>query len=209
MLNSILEKLKKMKIKRALYPAAILVFLLIILTIFLKTAEFLYKNINRPFSVNEAFLESQLTRINFGDYELLSKKLGFTFPVAPAPQLPEILPSPEVLPSEEPTSTPTTTEFQTEENKQDLKIAIFNTTLASGLASQLKEQLEEKGFLVQRIGNESPTLEQTTIQIKEAVKNSPFVEEIKQIVSEEYLLSEIQTLTEESEYDVLILIGQE
>ncbi|MGB9911357.1 MAG: LytR C-terminal domain-containing protein [Microgenomates group bacterium] len=112
--------------------------------------------------------------------------------------------TPEV--EEELTSTPTPTIVL---DRKDLKIKILNGTGVPGSASKGAKFLEALGYSKIDTGNaDSFDYKETVIKIKEDKKE--YLSLIKQDLAERYTLNEEEeTLKEEENYDVIIILGEE
>jgi hypothetical protein len=186
--------------------------------LFLSGAKFLSNSINKTFTVEPSGIESDLTRINFSNLDVVAKKLGIEIKASgtstspnPTPAEPPVVEPPpptqnEVTGPIAPAPAPT----PAVEDKKSLKIEVLNSTKTAGLAGELKTLIEAGGFTVEKTGNSSPTVETTTIQAK-ADKQASFptsLSDLKQIVSTKYPVATIDTLSADSPYDVIITIGK-
>lgn len=195
MLNEILNKIKNIKLKQIIYPLILIIFIAVAIIIFVISAKFLTNNINKAFRIDEEIAKLGLIELNVSGFDLVSKKL--TLPPLPPPPPP---PSPEPI-KELPPPPPMI------EDKASLKIAILNSTQTAGLAAGLRNELTKAGFLIEKVGDQKNIEATTLIKVKESKKNSNLINEIKDLVSKKYT-PEIQTLEEESLYDLVIIIGK-
>jgi hypothetical protein len=204
---SFLKKLKGLEWRNFLYPLISGIFFLLIVGLSFSVLQFLSKNLNKAFSVNEAAVQLQLVRVNRDNLVVAAKKLGIEL-VSEQPTLPPPEPPPPPESVEQPLEE--TLEEALEEDKTLLKIQVLNSTKTTGLAGLLKEELLNAGFLVENTGNFSTIQELTQVKIKEekAASFPASVDELKQIVSEKYTLDEeAQNLEPDSPYDIVIIIG--
>jgi len=220
--KQLLEKFKSLEWKKLIYPAISGFFFIITLLLFLSGAKFLSNSINKTFTVESSSIESDLTRINFNNLDVVAKKLGIEIkssetstspnptPVevpAPQPEPPPVSQNEnEVAGPVAPTPAPT----PAVEDKKSLKIEVLNSTKTAGLAGELKTLIENSGYVVEKTGNSSPVAETTSIKVK-AETQSAFptsVAELKQIVSSKYSSAAIDTLEPDSPYNIVITIGK-
>lgn len=103
-------------------------------------------------------------------------------------------------------STPSV-EIRTDLKKEDLKVRVENATQTSGLASKTRDYLNDKGFVIQSVGNATDERETTVIQIKPSMKDyGPILVEA---MKDDYKVSVEETLPEDEDYDALVLVGLE
>ena len=140
----------------------------------------------------------------------------------------EISPTPEVFPSEEPTpteiidesptpeaeETPDPTEKPTPAEKaaptkaSELNIQVLNGTGEAGIAATAKEFLSGKGYESIETGN-ADNNEYTGVTLKSKSSAADYLEEFKTDLEEKYTVSdESDTLSEDSLFDVVIIIGK-
>ncbi len=185
-------------IQKTVCPVVALIFIIIASFVFIKTISFLSDNINKAFIINEVAIENGVLKLDMENYDLIRKKFNLPQFIEPTPATPSV--------EDTPPTAPQSSELKIE--KSSLSIKILNGAGISGLAGQLKNRLTQAGYSVSEIGN-SPSLENTTIQIKSSQKtNEELINEITQIVSERYVPQMGPDLTEEDAYDIIIMIGK-
>lgn len=203
------EKIKRLKLKQVVYPAIITVFITINVVLFAVTAKFLSSNINKAFTVDEKTIEQKTTGIDMSNYFIIAKKMKLPIET----ETPAAQPTPETTDIQEATTTQEDQQenpVQVEENKTDLKIQILNSTKTKGLAGELKDILTNAGFIVGQTGNQEKTEKITAIKIKESKKNyDSSISELKTLISQKYAPGETQTLEENAEHDIVIVIGEQ
>lgn len=111
----------------------------------------------------------------------------------------------EVTPTPLPTATPTPAVESKEKSK--LIIKILNSTTKSGFAGQVGKLLEAEGFEDIKTGNaQTKNQETTTIKIKESEKT--YLEEVSQLLNDEYNIKiESSYLNPDEEEDIIITLG--
>ena len=109
----------------------------------------------------------------------------------------------EVVPTDTPTPTPTPV-F----NREEISVQVLNGSGAAGVAGAAEKVLEDKGYANIEIGNaEEFDYENVTIQLKS--KYSEFFEDIKKDLEDNYTVNDTyEELDEESEFDVVIIVGK-
>ncbi len=203
--TEILSKLKALKFKQIIYPLIITLFIITVIILLVSSTKFLSKNINAIFSSDVSQdISSQLLKVDVAKFYFVADRLGISTEPAAAPQ--ETAPPEPAIEEPSPTA-PESTSTAEEIDKTSLKISVLNSTAVAGLAKSLKSDLEADGFLVQKIGDTSPLLQNTIIKIKES--KSAYASLVKEIVSQKYILGEDQTLEEENSNDVIIIIGNQ
>lgn len=117
---------------------------------------------------------------------------------------------PTLVPEEtvEQISTPTPTPTIILE-RSDLKIEVLNGSGVPGTAAKAADFLEELGYQKPATGNaDSYDYSSTIIKIKESKQD--YLPILKEDLSEKYTLSEeVDTLDEDEDFDVVIIIGKE
>jgi hypothetical protein len=205
-MNALHKQSKRIRLQQLIYPGVLLIFAIILLSLFAKASMFLSKHVNKPFAIAELNIESALLRINLEQYDLITKKLGIvTTNTDGASEAAEKLEQTEEISELESILKSST------QKKQALKIAVFNTTNITGKAASLKADLGSADFNTVTIGSQSPVREQTSIQIKESLIRKAEILELRQVVGQQYSLEEndITILDEQNGFDVIIIIGQE
>ena len=204
--NNFSNRIKKLKIKRIIYPAIFTILIISLIIIFVSSARFLSQNLNKAFvSPNEKTIESQLIKIDLANYNLVIKKLGIKNEPTPAPETIQPITSPATTTEIQQPAPTSTIQYK---NKTVLKIEILNSAKPPGLAADLKTLLTNSGFMVEKTGNQSAAEEITLVKVRDSEKNSPAINELSEIVSKKYTSASIQTLEETNEFDVIIVIGK-
>lgn len=109
------------------------------------------------------------------------------------------LPSPTEAP--EPTPTP-------ELKREELSVRVLNGSGVSGRAGEVAESLEELGYEGVKTGNaDAFDYQETVIQLKEDKKM--YFEAIKEDLSEYLVAKEAEVLEEDSQFDLIIIVGKE
>lgn len=91
-------------------------------------------------------------------------------------------------------------------NREDISIRVENGAGIPGIASQTQSFLENLGYSVASIGNAAETGRETTlVQIK--ASSSKYLDMLQEDLSEEYDVETQEDLPEDTEYDVLVVVG--
>lgn len=86
-------------------------------------------------------------------------------------------------------------------------IEILNGSEAAGEAGRQKESLDGEGFTVSSVGNaDESTYTETIIQVKKEV-DSAFLDKLKSILENTFILGETETLSEDAATPVIIILG--
>lgn len=194
----LIKTVRGMTWRATLYPALVSIFAITIVILFILSANFISKNINRVF-VTEEDAASGLTRLDTVNYLPVAAKLGIPTGNPDVTQKMEVLKE-TALPTET-VNTATSTAI----NKASLKIAVYNGTNTAGLASSLKKLLETSGFVVTETGNKKKESDLTIIKIKESKKSA--LTELQNALKGHYATGNSLTLDESSAFDVVIVIG--
>lgn len=210
----ILSKLKEIRVRKLVYPSISGLFILAALTLFVFSANFVSKHINR--ALDDGEFSGNILSLNKNDFEPVSKKLNIkinenaVIPIETAaseqPPAVETTPAQNTATSTEATSTPPAAPSITAEEKLSLKISVLNSTKTSGLAAGLKKVLEESGFVVEKTGNTSPVLTETILKIK--IGKEKYKDVLVKAVSSKYPVSNSQEISADDPYDVIIVIGK-
>ncbi len=212
----ILSRLKGLEPRKLIYPSISGLFILLSLILFVLSANFVSRHVNR--ALDGDVTAGDILSLNKNDFEPIKNKLNIriTKAVSGEPGAPaEISPSPapespaiETPASETAASSTPAPEIVavTTEEKAALKISILNSTKTSGLAAELKKVLEEKGFGVEKTGNYSPTISGTIIRIKTGKEK--FKEMVAEAVSQKYPVSGYEEIPESDPYDIVVIIGK-
>ena len=205
----ILSKLKDVKLAKFVYPSISGLFIITALALFVFSANFISKHINKALSDGD--VSGGLLSLNKDGFEPIKKKLNIKIEENVAPQ--ETAP---VLNNENASTTevssasstpPEATKVEiTPEEKLALKISVLNSTKTSGLAAGLKKILEESGFVVGKTGNTSPVLTETVIKIKKGKEK--YKDSIVSAISAKYSVNGFPELPENDPYDIVIIIGK-
>lgn len=121
------------------------------------------------------------------------------------PNLPSFVgQTPTVTPQPTPTPTPAILV-----KRGELKVQVLNGGGVPGAASKMKKFLEDKGYVVEDIGNtEEYTFEKTEITLKFSAKG--IEQTLREDLSSTYTVAESTgTLPDDSDYDVQVTIGKE
>lgn len=112
----------------------------------------------------------------------------------------------EEVQEETPTSTPTPS---INLKRSDLKIKVLNGSGVPGSAGKLASFLKDLGYQTPTTGNaDSYDYSSTVIKIKESKKD--YLPMLKEDLSEKYNFpEETESLDEEDDYDVVIIVGKE
>lgn len=107
------------------------------------------------------------------------------------------------MPTESPEASPAV-----ELKREDLKIQVLNGSGVAGVADEAKDFLKGLGYQEIEVGNaDSYDYEETEVAIKEDKKD--YLKFLTKDLSEEYTLSsETKTLDEDSDFDVVITLGE-
>lgn len=202
--TKIISFFKTLSFRKALYPALTLFFALTVLALFILSARFLSRSIERVF-VQEGEIEQNLTRVDMDTYMLLAKKLGI--PIRETPATPTPTPVPENTPTPQ-ESTGTSAPESTDENlpsKEEVSIAVYNGTQVAGAAGKIKTELETAGFSVGETGNRTREQEATELKFKESAQG--FADEIERIAAARHAPVVRGALSAEDPFDIIIIIG--
>ena len=92
--------------------------------------------------------------------------------------------------------------------RKDFKIQVLNGSGVAGLAGKAKVKLEALGYPEVTVGNaDSKDYTETQVAIKKS--KAGFIAEIKKDLSDYTLAQDTGTVTEDSEFDVEIILGSE
>lgn len=109
-----------------------------------------------------------------------------------------------------PTQAPTPTPVPAEVDKKTLKIEVQNGTGESGVAGKMKNLLVEKGYegTIETGNADNYDYTETVLKIKKT--KIGIQKELETDLSEDYSLSKsVETLEDDSDYDVVIVVGAE
>ena len=223
-------KIEGAKLKKAVYPGILMVYLIILAVILILTAKFLSAQINRIFESNDidsGRVESRT--LDLDNYRLLAQRLGLSFDESSKTEVPEIsesspqpiatssemtatsTPAPVSAAAPEPVAT-STPEPEPEPavakeppKETELSIYVINSTKKTGLAAGLKKDLEGAGLPVAGTGNQVKKEPITLLKIKPSVVSTK-LETVKRIISTKYIFEE-KVLPDTSRYNIEIVIG--
>lgn len=212
--EEILKKFKNLKFKEIVYPIIMVLFLIIIASVFIVVAYSVASTINKIFNIEDKEIESKIITFNVSDFEKLKKRLEIS--ELDAVQLNQLL-TPVVNPvlSENPSvslspspSISTIPLSPTELDKKNLKIQILNGVGEKGLAKIVKDFLEKDGFTVSDTRNADKTgYKNVVIKTKDSKKN--YIELIEtELVNNGYTIGAKENLLEKESYDMIIIIGK-
>lgn len=110
-----------------------------------------------------------------------------------------------VSPTQAPTATPTPVEF----NRSELSVNVLNGSGVGGAAGKMQTLLEDLGYEDIEVGNaETSDYINVTLQLKQDYEQ--FGELISEDLKDDYVVNDnIEALDSDSEFDVVIIIGQE
>jgi hypothetical protein len=210
MLENKIKQIKRIDPKKIAYPAILLIFFGMIFLFLFFSLKFFTKELNLILSTDEKLAGGQNQPIlDMAGYGLLEKKFKLT-PYA-APQAP-ITAEPEMTASS--TAATSTADNASSSGLQPeststvpLAISILNSTKTPGLAGKVKTELEAAGWPVANIGNHSPVLATTTINISPVLANDSGWTAIKSVLTENGFEYIENLLPEAGEYDLEILLG--
>lgn len=72
-----LTKIKKIQLRKTIYPIILIVFFSVVAVVFVSSVRFLYRNMNKALILNEELAESQLMKLDLDKFNLVIKRLGF------------------------------------------------------------------------------------------------------------------------------------
>lgn len=183
----------------------IFIFIMVAVAFFYST-KFVIKNTNKVFTTSN---NEQIHVLDVPRYNLVQKKLNL-----PVNATEEIIPEEEIAKS-------TNTENQVAPNeeleivevlnegvsKENLKINILNGARKAGVASNMSKKISELGFKNITVGDSKITYPLTTVFIKDSAVL--FQDEIEETVRKTYSKSTTKTNPENSDFDVVIIIGKQ
>lgn len=118
----------------------------------------------------------------------------------------EITPTPSIIKN---TPTPATDSAKMEIDLSEYSINVLNGSGISGVAGETKEILESEDFSVEEIGNaDRSDYEGTVIKAKGHVP-SEFLERLKEVLEETYILDSTEDLEDSQEVDVIVIVGSD
>jgi len=112
----------------------------------------------------------------------------------------------EEVTTEQPTATPTE---EPEIVKEDLSVQVLNGSGTEGGAGDFAEILEGLGYAEADTDNaDNYDYEDVTIQVKDTDEGEAIYDALREdLENEDYIVNDIETLDEDSEYDVVVIIG--
>lgn len=75
MLNNIVYNLRNLQFKKVVYPLILGVFIALAAVVFVISIQFLYSAVNKALVIDAQFLESQLIKVDFDNFNYVMKKL--------------------------------------------------------------------------------------------------------------------------------------
>ena len=110
------------------------------------------------------------------------------------------------------TLTPTPTVIPQPTKAADLtkyEIKILNGSEVSGEAGRQRTNLQAEGFTVSTVGNAAKSdYTDTIIQAKESV-DKDFLDKLKSVLEESFVVGEMEELPEDSDSDVIVILGSQ
>lgn len=210
MLENKIKQIKKFELKKIIFPAILLAYFGLLSLLLFSSAQFFTRELNLALTTDDGLEAAQnQPALDLAGYSLLEKKFKLTPTVStPAPAVVE----PQALASSTASSTPvldaTSTPPQVESTSTEpLTISILNSTKIAGLAGKLKKQLEDAGWPVANVGNHSPVLSTTTINLSPQLADDSGWTTIKSILTENGYLYIENLLPVAGKYDMEIIIG--
>lgn len=94
----------------------------------------------------------------------------------------------------------------TEVIREDVTIEVLNGAGVAGIAGETQNTLNELGYNVSSIGNNTVNIEETLVRVK--VGNLALAEAIKADLGEEFKINVAEDLDDDSEFDAVVIIGQ-
>lgn len=193
--------IKKMGLKKIMYPLVMGLFFLTAAVLFFFTVQFMVRVVNKVFTIDERAIQSRVVEFDIETFERVKKRFNL---IAPGESLPTPLPSainsPGASPSVSPSPSPTPVL-----DKAALKLHILNGSTRNGQAGILQRSLRELGFTqVTTATAARNNYPQTIIQVKESKRD------YMALINEGlvgYELGSDETLTPDSQYDMIIIIG--
>lgn len=199
-------QVKKIRTKNFVYISIMILILAMVIVAFFYSAKFIIRNINKVFTTN---YNEQIHVLDIPNYSLVQKKLN----------LPVNMPEENTLEENTLESTNIDQSIASEEkleiveiidngiNKEDLKINILNGARKAGVASNMSKKISELGFKNITVGDSKIVYPLTTIFIKDTA--IPFQGEIEETVRKIYVKSTTKTNPENSDFDIVIIIGKQ
>lgn len=207
-----MKKIDKERIRAMGYPAAMVVFALVVAALFVSIARFLSASIDAAISApDEMQIQAQLVRVDTEAYDTVAAKLHLPA-IGPAAsesaKTEPLATSATEASSTQQLATPVAQAPQTAEARSAFTLAVYNSTKRPGVAGTVKNDLTSAGFTVAKTGNSTPEEPRTIVQIKERVQASPAIlEEVISLVGKRFTVDEPQILDDASPYDIVITIG--
>lgn len=218
--KEIFKKLKNLKFKEIIYPIIMVLFLIIIASVFIAVAYSIASTINKIFNIKDKEIESKIITFNVNDFEKVKKRLGIddkesvqlnqTLTPAVIPALSE---NPLVLLSPSPALSPlpiisSVVAPSAQLDKKLLKIQVLNGVGEKGLAKIVKDFLEKSGFIVNDTRNADKfSYKSVVIKTKDIKRDYNALVEME-LMSNGYTVGAKETLSENDSYDMIIIIGK-
>lgn len=205
-----IKQIKKINPKKIVYPLILMAYFGVIALLLFFSINFFTRELNLILATGEDMAGGQnQLELDLAGYSLLEKK----FKLAPmvATSVPIIVEAPTLAtstasstPELPATSTPPLIE---DASTTPLTISVLNSTRTAGLAGKLKKILEVAGWPVANIGNSSPVLATTAINLSPTAADHPDLPEIKSILTASGLEYTENQLDQTGSYDLEIIIG--
>lgn len=214
MFNNPATRLSAIKFKKMGYPVIFLVFMLIAAVLFILAARFLYRNINSALVINEGMLEARLTKIDFDNFHLITKRLRVEPDIENnnSVSTEENKELGEVVAKEENTEEKETEKVSEKIDIAALRISVLNEGSAAGSAGKVADMLAEKGYENAQSGNgeEKNRMGNTIAYHEERFKSQ--VEVIQALLKGMNITAETREASAENEEeksgDIVILLGK-
>jgi len=190
-METLLIKIKNLKLKSAVYPISIILFFIVVVTLFIMMIHFVSNVINSVFMVKEGEILARTKGFDMESFEKVKAILGIIDTSAP--------PSPLVA------SPISSSQLTPVLEKSTLLIEVLNGSTRKGEAARLQSKLTALGFLVPTTGNADVSTYATTV-----VKTKESKKDIAALVFPElgaYTIGSRVTLEESDQYDMIIIIG--
>ncbi len=189
-----IRSLNKTSLQEAVIPSIALCIGLLVLVCFIYTVSFLTKEINRPFTAESLISDADILKLDTSSIDSLSRKISKPVNSNPITDAENSI-----------------NQTSGEEQIDLLNISVLNSTGKANFATQLKNKLTQVGFTVQKVGDSSPAELKTLIKIKPkiATKYPKGFEMLKSTVKSSYANLAVTSLDDSSEFDVVIIIGQD
>lgn len=210
MLENKIKQIKKIEPKKIIYPAILIAYFGLIVLFLFFSLQFFTKQLNLILAADEESANAQnQPALDKAGYRLLEKKFNLTPYVAEqAPVAAELQVIATTTGSTTPILDATSTAVRIDSTTTaPLTISVLNSTRTPGLAGKFKGIFEAAGWPIAKIGNYSPVLATTTINISPQLANDSGWTTIKSVLTENGLLYIENLLPVAGSYDLEIIIG--